>query len=110
MLVSNLRYTDGQALCANSQVEAERLIGIANFIGITRLVKFNVKNTKIRKIGKMHSNAGVTVDEERTEVVEHFKYLGWLKSSDGNCSKDTRSRIGMAGQEQLFDLVPIRRD
>ena len=42
------------------------------------------------------------------EVVEHFKYIGSLKSADGNCSKDTRSRIGMAKQRML-DLVSIWR-
>ena len=30
------------------------------------------------------------------EVVEHFKYIGSPKSADDNCSKVTRSRIGMA--------------
>ncbi len=37
------------------------------------------------------------------EVVEHFKYLESLKSADGNCSKDTRSRVGMA-KNIMFDL------
>ena len=32
-LVSNLRYADDTALCANSQEEAERLIGKVNIIG-----------------------------------------------------------------------------
>ena len=49
------------------------------------------------------------VDNEPIEVVEHFKYLGSLKSADGNCSKDTRSRIGMAKKRKL-DLVPIWKD
>ena len=43
------------------------------------------------------------------EVVEHFKYLGSLKSADGNCSKYTRSRIGMA-KKRMLDLVPIWKD
>ena len=38
-----------------------------------------------------------------------FKYLGSLKSSDGNCNKDTRSRIGMA-KKRMLDLVPIWKD
>ena len=95
-LVSNLRHADDTALWANSQEEAERLIRKVNNIGKAKLLKLNVKKTKLLKIGKMQSDAGVTVDDEQIKVVEHFKYLGSLKSADINCSKDTRSRIGMA--------------
>ena len=49
------------------------------------------------------------MDDDQIEVVEHFKYLGSLKSADGNCSKDTRSRIGMA-KKRMIDLVPIWKD
>ena len=73
-LVSNLRYADDTALCANSQEEAERLIGKVNSIGKARvtLLKLNVNNTKLLKIGKMQSDARVAVDAEQIEVVEHF--------------------------------------
>ena len=73
------------------------------------LLKLNVKKTKLLKIGKMQSDARVSVDDEEIEVVEHFKYLGSLKSFDGNCNKDTRSRIGMA-KKRMLDLVPIWKD
>ena len=49
------------------------------------------------------------MDDEDIEVVEHLKYLGSLKSADGNCNKDTRSRIGMA-KKRMLDLVPIWKD
>ena len=49
------------------------------------------------------------MDDEHIEVVEHFKYLGSLKSADDNWSRDARSRIGMAKKIRL-DLVPIWRD
>ena len=51
-LVSNLRYAYDIPLCANSQEEAERLIGKVNNIGKARLPKLNVKKTKLLKIGK----------------------------------------------------------
>ena len=38
----------------------------------------------------MQSDAGVSVDDDDIEAVEHFKYLGSLKSADGNCNKDIR--------------------
>ena len=57
----------------------------------------------------MQSDAGVTVDNEPIEEVEHFKYLGSLKSADDDCSKDTRSRIGLA-KKRMLNLVPIWKD
>ena len=57
----------------------------------------------------MQSDAGVSEDDEEIEVVEHFKYLGSLKSADVNCNKDTRCRIGMA-KKRILDLVPIWKD
>ena len=107
--VSSLIYADDTALCANSQEEAERLIGKVIIIGKSRLLKLNVKKTKLLKIGKMQCDSGVSVDDEEIEVVEHFKYIGSVKSADGNCNKDTRSRIGMA-KKRMLDLVPIWKD
>ena len=63
-LVSNLIYADDTALCANSQEEAERLIGKVNTIGKARLLKLNVKKTNLLKIRKMQSDAGATVENE----------------------------------------------
>ena len=86
-LDSNLRYADDTALCANSQEDTERLIGKVNTIGKAKLLKLNVKKANLLKIRKMQSDAGATVENEPIKVVEHFKYLGSLKSADGNCSK-----------------------
>ena len=65
-----------------------------------------MKQTKLLKSGKIQSDAGVIVDDEQMEVVEHFKYIGSLKAADGNCSKDTISRIGMA-KKIMLDLVKV---
>ena len=43
------------------------------------------------------------------DVVQHFKYIGSLKSADGNCNNDITSRIGMA-KKIMLDMVPIWRD
>ena len=60
------------------------------------LLKLNVKKTKLLKIGKMQCDAGVSVDDEAIEVVEHFKYLGSLKSVGGrivDISSDVTSQL-----------------
>ena len=51
------------------------------------------------------------MDDEQIEVDEHFKYLGSLKSADGNCYSDIKSRIGMATKRMLdLNLIQIWRD
>ena len=35
------------------------------------------------------------------EKVDHFKYLGSIKSSDGTCLQDIKTRIAMAKQKML---------
>ena len=43
------------------------------------------ENVNLLKVGKIRFDSVVTVDDEHIEVVEHFKYIGSLKSADGNC-------------------------
>ena len=66
------------------------------------------RSTKLLKVVKIQSYVGVmpTVDDVQIEMVEHFKYIGSLKSVDGNCNK---SRIEMA-KKRMLDMVPIWRD
>ena len=45
----------------------------------------------------------------KIEVVDLFKYRCSLKSADGNCNNDTRTRVGLA-KKRMLDLVPIWRD
>ena len=85
---------------------------MTNRIGKARLyTDIKCENTKHLKVGKIQSDAGVrpTVDDVQIEVVEHFKYLGTLKSADGNCNNDIKSRIGIA-KKTMLDMVPIWRD
>ena len=105
---SNLRRADDIACCAESPEDSESLIGKVNNIVKSRLQKLNVKHTERLKFGKIQSDAGVIVDDEHIEVVEHFKYLGSLKSANENWNRDTRSRIRIAKKIRL-DLVPIWR-
>ena len=43
------------------------------------------------------------------EVVEYFKYIGSLKSADGNCNNAMTTRIGMA-KKRMLDMAPSGRD
>ena len=46
-LLSNLCYADDTALCANIHYEADELINQVNDAGTRRLLKLNVKKTKL---------------------------------------------------------------
>ena len=104
-----MRYADDTALCANSQEEAETLIGKVNTNGKARPLKLNVKNTKLLKVGTMQSGAGVTVDNEQIEVVGNIKYLGAPKAADVNCSKYNRSRNGVVQEKNARSCTDLER-
>ncbi len=107
--VSNLRYADDTALCAQTREDAEQLLTKVNDAGRERLLKLNVKKTKLLKVGNAQPNTTVRVGGEQIEEVEHFKYLGSLKAANGRCEKDIRTRIGMA-KKRMLELVPIWKD
>ena len=46
-LLSNLHYADDTALCASNHHEADELINQVNDAGTWRLLKLNVKKTKL---------------------------------------------------------------
>ena len=91
------------------------IIGKVNIVGKARLgpTKLNVKRTKLLKVGKLHlqSDAGVTVDDEHIEVVEHFKYLGSLKLADENIvAKSPDPELEWPRKECSMHVVPIWKD
>ena len=43
----------------------------------------------------------IKINQVGLENVEHFKYLGSIKTANGTCSKDILTRIGMARQRML---------
>ena len=51
----------------------------------------------------------IKVDNSSLEYVQSFKYLGSVKENNGSCSKDIRTRIGMAKQK-LVQLNNIWKD
>ena len=73
----------------------------------------NAKKTKV-----MHIVGKDSLPDELTEIVvngtvlekvEHFKYLGSIKSSDGTCLKDVTTRIAMA-KAKMIQLKNIWKD
>lgn len=103
--LSNLRYADDTALCATTHEDADELINKVNEAGIKRLLKLNVKKTKLMVING-HGEPPLCVRQEPIEQVANFKYLGATKTDKGDCSKDISARIAI-GKRRMLDLNNI---
>ena len=88
--ISNLRYADDTALCTNNHEEITRFINELNKAGEETSLKLNAKKTKYIHIGETDS------EDLFIERVDHFKYLGSIKTNSGDRTTDINSRIGMA--------------
>ena len=51
----------------------------------------------------------IRVNNDPVEKVKQFKYLGSLKSTDGDCSKDVNARIAMA-KRRMCELTTLWKD
>ena len=80
-----------------------------NTAGAQRLLKLNVKNTKLMTIGDVPGNITIRVNNDPVENVKQFKYLGSLKTTDGDCSKDVNARIAMA-KRRMCELTTSWKD
>ncbi|GFO44389.1 endonuclease-reverse transcriptase [Plakobranchus ocellatus] len=106
--ISNLGYADDTAICANNQTEATTLMNELNDAGERKSLKLNAKKTKSMHIGK-EQHASITIGNKEIECVEHFKYLGSIKTDTADCSIDVNTRIGMA-KKRMIDLNNIWKD
>ena len=107
--ISNARYADDTALIAQSPMEMQQLLDKVNAAGAQRLLKLNVKKTKLMTIGDMPDDINIRVNNDPVEKVKQFKYLGSLKSTDGDCSKDVNARIAMA-KRRMCELTTLWKD
>ena len=65
-------------------------------IGICYGMEMNVEKTKVMTISRQTSPVTIMVDQKELENVECFKYLGSMLTNDGRCTREIKSRIGMA--------------
>ena len=66
-----------------------------NNAGTERLLKLNAKKTKLMVISTNEiTPPEVCINNVKIEQVDKFKYLGSIKTDDGNCTIDIRARIG----------------
>ena len=106
--ITNLRYADDTALIATSHSNMQEVVNRVNAAGRKAGLKLNGKKTKVMKIGNP-AEEEIQIDGEPLENVDHFKYLGSIKSADTTCSKDIKARIAMAKQ-RMIQLTNIWKD
>ena len=78
--ISSARYADDTALIAQSPMEMQQLLDKVNAAGAQRLLKLNVKKTKLMTIGDVPDDITIRVNNDPVEKVKQFKYLGSLKA------------------------------
>ena len=93
--LTNLRYADDTALLADNITSMKRILHRVDTAGKKAGLELNAKKTKVMQLNneKTHS---IRLNKTDLENVEDFKYLGSIKSHDGSCNKDIRTRLGMA--------------
>ena len=111
--IADLRYADDTALMASNVTSARRVLHKVDSAGRTEGMNLNAKKTKVMHIKGKNSLADdlteVKVNGTALEKVDHFKYLGSIKSSDGASLKDVKIRIAM-GKQKMLQLVDIWKD
>ena len=107
-LISNLRYADDTALCADSHEDICKLLNSINEEGKLKNMKLNAKKTKVMYIGKGQYK-DIKIDDVTLERVSEFTYLGSNKTSNGDCKPDISRRIGMA-KRKMIDLRNLWKD
>ena len=103
--ISNLRYADDTALLADNYDSICNVLNKVNVAGEKSGLRLNAKKTKV-----IHVNSKTTpVNGVDLEYVPDMKYLGSIKTCDGSCAKDVKTRIAMA-KKKMIDLNNIWKD
>ena len=101
-LVAEALFADDCALMAHTEAdlqlivtrfaEASRLFGLTISLGKTEILHQPAPGATV------HSPPTITIGDTALKLVEHFKYLGSVISSDGSLDKEISARIGKASQ------------
>ena len=107
--ISNLRYADDTALLADNYDSMCDVLNKVNVAGERSGLRLNAKKTKVIHINSKTTPDPIAVNGDNLEYVLEMKYLGSIKTCDGSCSKDVKTRIAMA-KKKMVDLNNIWKD
>ena len=96
-MVSDVRFADDQGMASSTERGLQKIMDKLNDTAKMFNMKINVQKTKTMAV---RWNGGgvvnITIDGQRIEQVESFKYLGSIISEDGRCLTDVKTRIALA--------------
>ena len=106
--INNLRYADDTTFMTESEEELESLLMKVKEDSEKAGLKLNIQKTKITASG---CNTSWQIDEETTERVTDFIFLGSKITADGGCSHEIK-RCLLLGRKVMTNLDSIlkRRD
>jgi hypothetical protein len=99
--IDNIRYADDTTLLATTQDGVremmERLVAESEVSNMA----INGKKTKVMVGSRRNAQVQVMLEGEQIEQVDHFKFLGSQKSSNGDCTPEIKRRIAMAREKAV---------
>ncbi|XP_072041352.1 uncharacterized protein [Amphiura filiformis] len=107
--ISNLPYVDDTVLLETSVEDIDKLATAIYVTGKVMNLKLNVKKTKLLVAEAEEKEYNITLDGEEVEQVDHFKYLGSVKTSNAHCVANIKARIGMA-KGRMIELQDLWND
>ena len=94
--INNLRYADDTTLMAKSKEGLKRLLRRVKEKSGKAGLKLYIQKTKIIPSGPISS---WQIDEEKTETVTDFIFLGSKMTADGDCSHGTKRHLFLGGKK-----------
>jgi len=101
--INNLRYADDTTLMAESKEELKSLLMKVKEETEKVGLKLNIQKTKIMASGPITS---WQIDQETTERVRNFIFLGSKITADGDCSHEIK-RLLLLGRKVMTNLDSI---
>ena len=94
-ILNNLRFADDIILFASAEDHLQELISQLDTEGKKDGMKMNKKKTKImcNEIARKHPRQGITIDGEKLEEVNEYKYLGRMLTSSNELNVEINQRI-----------------
>src|SRR5688572_11144274 len=95
-IISDVRFADDQGMLASTEKGLQSLMNKLNDTAKKFNIKINVQKTKTMVMCKDRGVVNITIDRQRVEQVESFKYLGAIISEDGRSLSGVKTRIALA--------------
>lgn len=104
--INNLRYADDTILLAESSNDVNGLLMKVKEESVKTGLHLDIKKTEIMTTGLRNFN----VDNEDTEIVKSFVYLGSVICLNGDCSQESKRRLvlGRAAMKELGRIIKCK--